>query len=63
MIHQYKLNGYDIVLDINSGSVHCVDDVLTTSSVFLRRPLTQGRSRIAAGSGSRLWHCMVIVKM
>ena len=27
MIHQYKLNGYDIVLDVNSGSVHCVDDV------------------------------------
>ena len=27
MIHQYKLNGYNIVLDVNSGSVHCVDDV------------------------------------
>lgn len=27
MIHQYKLNGYDIVLDCASGSVHVVDDV------------------------------------
>lgn len=27
MIHQYKLNGYNIVLDIPSGSVHVVDDV------------------------------------
>ncbi len=27
MIHQYKLNGYNIVLDVYSGSVHCVDDV------------------------------------
>ena len=27
MIHQYKLNGYNIVLDVNSGSVHSVDDV------------------------------------
>lgn len=27
MIHQYKLNGYNIVLDIFSGSVHSVDDV------------------------------------
>lgn len=27
MIHQYKLNGYNIVLDINSGSVHVVDDI------------------------------------
>ncbi len=25
MIHQYKLNGFNIVLDINSGSVHSVD--------------------------------------
>ncbi|MBQ2272040.1 MAG: thioether cross-link-forming SCIFF peptide maturase [Clostridia bacterium] len=26
MIHQYKLNGYNIVLDVCSGSVHVVDD-------------------------------------
>ncbi|MGN0489099.1 MAG: thioether cross-link-forming SCIFF peptide maturase [Ruminococcus sp.] len=27
MIHQYKLNGYNIVLDVFSGSVHSVDEV------------------------------------
>ncbi len=27
MIHQYKLNGYNIVLDTFSGAVHVVDDV------------------------------------
>ncbi|MBQ3666349.1 MAG: thioether cross-link-forming SCIFF peptide maturase [Lachnospiraceae bacterium] len=27
MIHQYKSNGYNIVLDVNSGSVHVVDNV------------------------------------
>ena len=27
MIHQYKLNGFNIVLDVCSGSVHVVDDV------------------------------------
>ena len=27
MIHQYKLDGYNIVLDICSGSVHAVDDI------------------------------------
>ena len=27
MVHQYKLNGYNIVLDTASGSVHTVDDV------------------------------------
>ena len=26
MIHQYKNNGYNIVMDVNSGSVHVVDD-------------------------------------
>ena len=28
MIHQYKNNGYNIVLDVNSGSVHVVDDLI-----------------------------------
>ncbi|MBR6897955.1 MAG: thioether cross-link-forming SCIFF peptide maturase [Lachnospiraceae bacterium] len=27
-IHQYKNNGYNIVMDINSGSVHVVDDLV-----------------------------------
>ena len=27
MIHQYKLNGYNIVLDVCSGAIHVVDDV------------------------------------
>lgn len=28
MIHQYKNNGYNIVLDVNSGSVHVADPVM-----------------------------------
>ena len=27
MVHQYKNNGYDIVLDVNSGAIHVVDDM------------------------------------
>ena len=27
MVHQYKLNGYNIVLDTCSGGVHMVDEV------------------------------------
>lgn len=27
MVHQYQLNGYNIVLDTCSGSVHAVDEV------------------------------------
>lgn len=27
MVHQYKLNGFNIVIDMCSGSVHSVDEV------------------------------------
>ena len=27
MVHQYRNNGLNIVLDVNSGSVHVVDDL------------------------------------
>ena len=35
MIHQYKNNGYSIVLDVNSGSVHVVDDIVYDSIALL----------------------------
>ena len=28
MVHQYKNNGYHILLDVNSGSVHVVDGLV-----------------------------------
>ena len=28
MIHQYKSNGYNIVMDINTVAIHVVDDVV-----------------------------------
>ena len=28
MIHKYSMNGYFIVLDVNSGAVHIVDEVV-----------------------------------
>ena len=31
MIHQYKNNGYNIVMDVNSGSIHVVDDIIFDS--------------------------------
>ena len=27
MVHQYKLNGYNIVLDTSSGAIHSTDEV------------------------------------
>ena len=44
MVHQYKLNGFNIVLDVNSGSVHCVDDVAyDIISLFCEKDLTGGK--------------------
>lgn len=37
MIHQYKNNGYNIVLDVNSGSVHIVDDVVYDTLAMLNK--------------------------
>jgi len=28
VVHQYKNNGYNIILDVNSGAIHVVDDVV-----------------------------------
>ena len=35
MIHQYKNNGYDIVMDVNSGAVHMVEDVVYDAIALL----------------------------
>ena len=40
MIHQYKSNGYNIVMDVNSGSVHVVDDIVY-DCIPLVEPLVQ----------------------
>ncbi len=39
MIHQYRLNGYNILLDVNSGGVHVVDDVTYDLVSLLQPPL------------------------
>lgn len=49
MVHQYKLNGYNIVLDICSGSVHVVDDVAyDIISMFEEKPFAQIAEEICA---------------
>ena len=37
MIHQYKNNGYNIVMDVASGSVHVVDDVVYDAVAILKK--------------------------
>lgn len=42
MIHQYKNNGYNIVLDVNSGSVHVVDDLTYELVPLVESALAEG---------------------
>ena len=42
MIHQYKNNGYNIVLDVNSGSVHVVDDLVYDMISFIEPLYREG---------------------
>ena len=37
MVHRYKNNGYNIVLDVNSGAVHVVDDIVYDVSPYLEQ--------------------------
>jgi len=43
VIHQYKNNGYNIVLDVNSGSVHVVDDVVYDVVPLVEKALEAGK--------------------
>ena len=42
MIHQFKNNGYNIVMDVNSGSVHVVDDLVYDVVGPAEQPISSG---------------------
>ena len=44
VIHQYKNNGYNIVLDVNSGSVHVVDDLVYDVIPLMEEALSENLS-------------------
>ena len=44
MVHQYKLNGYNIVLDACSGAIHIVDE-LAYDVIALTRTTRRKRSQ------------------
>ena len=51
MIHAYKNNGYNIVLDVNSGSVHVVDDVVFDLVKIIEDKLKRTYGTAAAPEG------------
>ena len=57
MIHQYKNNGYNIVMDVNSGSVHVVDDLVYDMVAFVE-PLIEGGMKDAEAIRTAVLSCM-----
>ena len=56
MVHCYKNNGYNIVMDINSGSVHVVDDIVYDLVPLLEPAVKEKKTEaemldLAAGQG------------
>ena len=49
MVHQYKNNGYNIVLDVNSGSVHVVDDMVYEMVPYYKEKGPEETIRLLAG--------------
>ncbi len=41
MIHQYKNNGYDIIMDVNSGAVHVVEDVVYDAVALMAQEMPE----------------------
>ena len=41
MIHKFNLNGFFIVLDVNSGGVHVVDELTYKLLDFVAEPLLE----------------------
>ncbi len=41
MIHKYSLNGYNIVLDVNSGAVHIVDQIVFDMLDYINLPMVE----------------------
>ena len=50
MVHQYKNNGFNIVLDVNSGSVHVVDDIVYDVIPYVESELNNKTERQAMGA-------------
>ena len=48
MIHQYRNNGYNIVMDVYSGAVHVVDDVCYDVIAEVNRAEEEPRSLVVA---------------
>ena len=47
MIHQYQMNGYNIVIDVNSASVHVTDELAYDAIRLMDEGLSEEKAREA----------------
>ena len=57
VVHQYKNNGYNIVLDVNSGAVHVVDDIVYDLIELVERLLERGCKPERGALENRMAEC------
>lgn len=50
MVHQYKNNGYNIVLDVNSGAIHVVDDLVYDIIALLNEKASDNETAYIEGN-------------
>lgn len=62
MIHQFKFNGYNIVVDANSASVHSVDEVAYDMIEIIDSCISEDRPAAAVLQNEAL-HCELILRM
>ena len=64
MIHQFINNGYHIILDVNSGSVHVVDPVVYDAVAVVSELVPEMEkpeplsSKVKSDVFDRLWRCV-----
>jgi len=61
LVHQFRINGYNIVLDVESGSIHVVDDVAydaihcLNQELFLLNTIENSVNRCEKESALEIW--------
>lgn len=61
MIHKYKLNGYNIVLDVHSGGVHLVDELTYDMLDNVHPPFAEKCPESVIEKLSRFYDCEEII--
>ncbi len=57
MVHQFKNNGYNMILDVNSGAVHVADDIIYDVLEEYQAQYPDGNGKISKEQAEQLTDC------